>query len=853
MLQRCSTDTEFLKIYGSVLSIWHMKLKFLLTTLSQYNALWYSFGSLPAIIKEISCINVEVTEMRSLNLALMPFSVVEPSKYLSAQYSNPLIDEEIVGFEDDTEKMIQYLIRGTNELDVLPIIGMGGQGKTTIARKLYDDESVVSHFDVLAWCIISQTYNWRELLQDIFSRVTSSKDKGDKNDILADKLRKSLMGKRYLIVLDDMWDGMAWDELSLCFPDVGNRSRIIVTTRLEKVGEHVKHYTDLYFLPFLTPDESCKLLQKRVFQKYDCPPELQDVSLAVAKRCKGLPLVVVLAAGIIKRKKMEAFWWHEVKGALFDYLDHESGEYSLSTMKLSYDNLPDYLKPCLLYIGMFPEDARILVSKLICLWIAEGFIQITESAILMEEAAEGYLMDLISSNLVMVSKRKYNGKIKYCQVHDVVLHFCLERSREEKFMLAVESSELHFQPSHWKASRVTFCFSNELTKFASPGSKTRKPFHQYLRSLITTKSNRSEISYQNPFSQVTNLRLLKVLDLSSHIVHYLSSATLQPLIHLKDLAVTADKFHFHEKSHLLLLKTLVVKWLCGRTWLPTNFWKMEKLRHVEITRAVSCWEELISKESSKLENLRILRSIDFALYKADCLNILAQRCPNLQELETTILREDSKSARTRLNLESFTQLQILRLSVDKRLILSKLYLPSNLKKLILRVVITENTISLIAGLPSLEYLQLRDEKYYRYDEKLCLGDITFHRLKFLKLVSLDFTWWGASEESFPLLETLTIKRCDKLWSIPYSFADIQTLKQIKFIGCNNQPLVASAVRIKKEVQDIEGCNRIDVIIEVSRNKLLYAVFEYLCAYNVLPCDQKVMGSSRETASCRSVV
>ncbi|PHT38877.1 hypothetical protein CQW23_22450 [Capsicum baccatum] len=245
--------------------------------------------------------------MRSLNLALTPFSVVEPSKYLSAQYSNPLIDEEIVGFEDETEKMIQYLIRGTNELDVLPIIGMGGQGKTTIARKLYDDESVVSHFDVRAWCIISQTYNCRELLQDIFSRVTSSKDKGDKNDILADKLRKSLMGKRYLIVLDDMWDGMAWDELSLCFPDVGNRSRIIVTTRLEKVGEHVKHYTDLYFLPFLTPDESCKLLQKRVFQKEDCPPELQDVSLAVAKRCKGLPLVVVLAAGIIKRKKMEAF------------------------------------------------------------------------------------------------------------------------------------------------------------------------------------------------------------------------------------------------------------------------------------------------------------------------------------------------------------------------------------------------------------------------------------------------------------------------------------------------------------------------------------------------------------------
>lgn len=170
--------------------------------------------------------------------------------------------------------------------------------------------------------------------------------------------------------------------------------------------------------------------RKKVFQKEDCPPEPQDACLAVAEKCKGLPLVIILVAGIIKRKKMDASWWHEVRDALFDYLDRESGEYSLSTMQLSYDHLPDYLKPCLVYMGMFPEDARIPVSKLINLWIAEGFVQNIGSGRLMEEAAEDYLMDLISSNLVMVSWRRYNGKIKYCQVHDVVLHFCLEKIEE---------------------------------------------------------------------------------------------------------------------------------------------------------------------------------------------------------------------------------------------------------------------------------------------------------------------------------------------------------------------------------------------------------------------------------------
>jgi len=536
--------------------------------LGQYNALWYLFCSLPTILKEIKHISAEVTRMWSENFALKPCSMVEPSKHMPTQHNNLMNDEEIVGFENDTKRIIRYLTRGTNVLDVIPIVGIGGQGKTTCARKLYNNDIIVYHFDVRAFCIISQTYSRRVLLQEIFNQVTGSKDKADEVGELADMLRKSLIGKRYLIVLDDMWDFMAWDDLRLCFPDAVNRSRIIVTTRLEKVGEHVKLHTDLYFLPFLTPEESRELLQKKVFQNEACPPELHNVSLDVARRCKGLPLVVVLVAGIIKKKKMEISWWHEVKKALFSYLDRESEDYSRATMQLSYDNLPDYLRPCLLYMGMFPEDERIPMSKLISLWIAEGFVQNIESGRLMEETVEGYLMDLISSNVVMVSRRRCNDKVKYCQVHDVVLHFCLEMSREEKFMLAMRGNIL---PSDLKESRVSFSFSNELSMFAS---KIRKPFHQHLRSLITTTGGES--LYWNPINQVINLmRLLKVLDLSSHNVGQLSLATLKPLIHLKYVSLFIDKFDFDGKSHLPHLETLILKCLM-RTPLSANFWKMKK-------------------------------------------------------------------------------------------------------------------------------------------------------------------------------------------------------------------------------------------------------------------------------------
>lgn len=223
------------------------------------------------------------------------------------------------------------------------------------------------------------------------------------------------------------------------------------------------------------------------------------------------------------------------------------------------------------------------------------------------------------------------------------------------------------------------------------------------------------------------------------------------------------------------------------------------------------------EESSKLENLRILRGVEFTL-DAECLNVLVQRCPNLQELEIYFLRNDSDEEKICPKLESLNQLQSLRLFFDLFPV-PKLHLPSNIKKLLLCGARIESAIFSIAGLPRLDYLKLKD-RYFVHSGEWCLRDITFPKLKLLKLMNLGISRWDASEESFPQLETLVIQMSRYLEEIPLSFADIPTLKQIKLIWCNNnEPLVASAWRIKKEVEENEGCDRIDLIIDVSRNKL----------------------------------
>ncbi|PHU03451.1 hypothetical protein BC332_28702 [Capsicum chinense] len=221
----------------------------------RHNGLLHLIFSLPITTRKIKLIKEEVSNLPEKVPKNKSLIVVNsPKKPVG---SKPLTAGKIVvGFEEETQLIISKLTSVAKDLDVISIIGMPGSGKTTLAYKVYNDESVSRCFDILAWCTVGQEYDKRNLLEKVYNQVTGPDSKLSENIDVADELRRHLIGKRYLIVLDDLWDTATWDDLTRPFPEVEKGSRIILMTRQKDVAFHGKGNTDPLNLRLLRPEES---------------------------------------------------------------------------------------------------------------------------------------------------------------------------------------------------------------------------------------------------------------------------------------------------------------------------------------------------------------------------------------------------------------------------------------------------------------------------------------------------------------------------------------------------------------------------------------------------------------------
>ncbi|PHT28395.1 hypothetical protein CQW23_32020 [Capsicum baccatum] len=342
----------------------------------------------------------------------------------------------MVGRDDQKEHLLEDLTEGySGEPKVIPIVGMGGIGKTTLAKEVYNHESILRCFDVRAWATVSQQHNIKEillsLLQSTIKMDDTVKTKGEAE--LADMLQKSLKRKRYLIVLDDIWSCEVWDGVRQCFPTEDNAgSRILLTTRNNEVACYADTENLSLWMSFMDQDESWSLFKSAALSSEELPYEFKTVGKQIADECHGLPLTIVVVAGLLKSKRTIEDWKSVAKDVK-SFVTNDLDEQCSRVLGLSYNHLTSDLKTCLLHFGIFPEDSEIPAEKLMRLWMAEGFLKLEND---LEGEAEKCLQEIVDRCLVLVCKKSRVGtKIRSCKVHDLIYDLCVREIQRENIYI----------------------------------------------------------------------------------------------------------------------------------------------------------------------------------------------------------------------------------------------------------------------------------------------------------------------------------------------------------------------------------------------------------------------------------
>ncbi|XP_012829074.1 PREDICTED: putative late blight resistance protein homolog R1C-3 [Erythranthe guttata] len=233
---------------------------------------------------------------------------------------------------------------------------------------------------------------------------------------------------RYLVVIDDIWSVDAWDKVNLFFPENGQGSRIMITTRLSNATSISSHGL---VMNFLNEDKIWDLLCRYVFEEEeDCPPELEKIGKKIAKISEGLPLSIVVIGGHLAKSKRTREHWEYISENINTIVNFKDDERCLKVLQLSYNHLPVHRKPCFLYMGVFPEDTKIRVSWLVKLWVSEGFVKPINDKSL-DVVSKEYLQELCDRNLILVHKRGSYGNIKFCSIHYLLTDLCLREAERE--------------------------------------------------------------------------------------------------------------------------------------------------------------------------------------------------------------------------------------------------------------------------------------------------------------------------------------------------------------------------------------------------------------------------------------